>query len=131
MSNWVPNPELDENAKVGLSFIAIGYGVVLVAVFPVTPLSRIGAAGWLHLGLAAFMLIISYLGYYTNRVKYAAWKVSFFNFSIVAVYSFFRYSLSILGTGHHSAEARLAFNSDVRGHHSADCIHGLSDVGLP
>jgi hypothetical protein len=83
MSNWLPKPELDENAKVGLSFITIGYGVVLVAVFPVTPLTRIGVAGWSHLGLAAFMLIISYVGYYSNRVKYAAWKVSFFNFPLL------------------------------------------------
>jgi hypothetical protein len=83
MSNWLPDPVLDEDAKVGLSFITIGYGVVLVAVFPTVPLSGMGVAGWFHLGLAAFMLIVSYIGYYSNRVKYAAWKVSFFSFPLL------------------------------------------------
>jgi hypothetical protein len=83
MSNWLPDPVLDEDAKVGLSFITIGYGVVLVAVFPTVPLSGMGVAGWFHLGLAAFMLIVSYVGYYSNRMKYAAWKVSFFNFPLL------------------------------------------------
>src|ERR1022692_1067674 len=83
MSKWLPDPALDEDARVGLSFTTIGYGVVLVAVFPTVPLSGIGVAGWFHLGLAAFMLIVSYIGYYGNRVKYAAWKVSFFNFPLL------------------------------------------------
>lgn len=83
MSNWLQDPELDDSARVGLSFVAIGYGVVLVAVFPLTPLAHIGAAGRFHLGLAAFMLIISYMGYYSNRVKYAAWRVKFFNFPLL------------------------------------------------
>ena len=83
MSNWLPDPVLDEDAKVGLSFITIGYGVVLVAVFPTVPLSGMGVAGWFHLGLAAFMLIVSYIGYYSNRVKYAAWRVSFFSFPLL------------------------------------------------
>ena len=83
MSNWLQDPELDDSARVGLSFVAIGYGVVLVAVFPLTPLAHIGVAGWFHLGLAAFMLIISYMGYYSNRVKYTAWRVKFFNFPLL------------------------------------------------
>jgi hypothetical protein len=83
MSNWIQAPELDDSARVGLSFIAIGYGVVLVAVFPLTPLAQIGVAGWFHLGLAAFMLIVSYMGYYSNRAKYTAWRVKFFNFPLL------------------------------------------------
>jgi hypothetical protein len=57
--------------------------VVLVAVFPMKQLSTIGVAGWFHLSLAAFMLVISYMGYYTNRTKYAAWKVKFFNIPLL------------------------------------------------
>jgi hypothetical protein len=79
MSYWLPKPELDENAKVGLSFIGIGYGVVLVAVFPMKQLTSIGVAGRFHLALAAVMLVVSYMGYYTNRQLYAAWRVKFFN----------------------------------------------------
>lgn len=81
MSNWREEPELDENAKVGLSFISVGYGVVLVAVFPAgaTTLAHTGVAGWFHLGLAAFMLVISWMGYYSNRAKYPVWCVKFFN----------------------------------------------------
>jgi hypothetical protein len=83
MSNWLRDPVLDDGARVGLSFITIGYGVVLVAVFPMAPLGRIGVAGWFHLALAAFMLIVSYIGYYNNRQKYAAWKVNFFNIPLL------------------------------------------------
>src|SRR5580704_19097800 len=83
MSHWRRNPELDENAKVGLSFIGIGYGVVLVAVFPTKDQTHIDVAGWFHLALAAFMLVISYMGYYSNRQKYAAWKIKFFNIPLL------------------------------------------------
>lgn len=79
MSKYCQDPKLDENAKVGLSFIAIGYGVVLVAVFPTIQPTRIGLAGWFHLGLAASILIISYMGFDSNRQEYAAWRVRFFN----------------------------------------------------
>jgi hypothetical protein len=79
MSNWRRDPELDEDAKVGLSFIGIGYGVVLVAVFPLTSLSSISVAGYFHLAMAALLLVTSYMGYYTNRQRYAAWQVKFFN----------------------------------------------------
>ena len=79
MSTWLREPELDEKAQVGLSFITIGYGVVVTAVFPRTPLALMGVAEWFHLGLAAFMLIISYMGYYSNRSKYPVWKTNFFN----------------------------------------------------
>jgi hypothetical protein len=34
MDTKVPDPKLDENAKVGLTLISAVYGVVLVAVFP-------------------------------------------------------------------------------------------------
>jgi len=80
MSKWRRDPELDEDAKVGLSFIGLGYGVVLVAVFPLTTsLSSISVAGYFHLAMAAFLLVTSYMGYYTNRQRYAAWQVKFFN----------------------------------------------------
>jgi hypothetical protein len=79
MTRYCQDPKLDENAKVGLSFIAIGYGVVLVAVFPTLQPSHLGLAGWFHLGLAASVLVISYMGYYSNRQEYAAWRVRFFN----------------------------------------------------
>jgi hypothetical protein len=81
MSKWCQEPELDENAKVGLSFIAVGYGVVLVAVFPAeaATLAHTGIAGLFHLGLAAFTLVISWMGYYTNRARYPVWRVQFFN----------------------------------------------------
>ncbi len=70
MSYWRRVPELDQNARVGTSLIGIGYGVVFVAVFPVRQPSQLGVTGWFHLSLAAFMLVISYLGYYRNRQKY-------------------------------------------------------------
>jgi hypothetical protein len=79
MPKWLPDPELDSRAKIGLTFTTIGYGVVLVAVFPDDSLASIGVAGWFRLALAAFMLIISYIGYCSNRAKYAVWKVKFFN----------------------------------------------------
>jgi hypothetical protein len=83
MSNWRRHPELDEDAKVGLSFIGIGYGVVLVAVFPLTALSGISVAGYFHLAMAAFLLVTSYMGYYSNRQTYAAWQVKFFNIPLL------------------------------------------------
>jgi len=84
MSKWRRDPELDENAKVGLSFIGIGYGVVLVAVFPLTTsLSSISVAGYFHLAMAAFLLVTSYMGYYSNRQRYAAWQVKFFNIPLL------------------------------------------------
>jgi hypothetical protein len=88
MSTWVPEPKLDDNAKVGLSFISIGYGVVLVAVFPTASPATIGVAEWFHLGLAAFMLVVSYMGYYSNRQQYAEWCIRFFNIPL------FQYVLS-------------------------------------
>jgi FtsH-binding integral membrane protein len=78
-SKWLPDPELDEPAGVGLTFTTIGYGVVLVAVFPYTSLSAIGVAGWFRLGLAISVVIISYIGYCSNRREYPVWKVKFFN----------------------------------------------------
>lgn len=83
MPRYCQDPKLDENAKVGLSFIAIGYGVVLVAVFPTVQPAHIDMAGWFHLSLAASILIISYMGYYSNRQEYAAWRVRFFNIPLV------------------------------------------------
>jgi hypothetical protein len=76
---WVPQPILDDQSRVGLTFISAGYGVVLVAVFPMRALEYINLAGLSHLALAAFMLVISWMGYYTNRVMYPAWRVQFFN----------------------------------------------------
>lgn len=83
MPKYCPDPKLDENGKVGLAFIAIAYGVVLVAVFPMTRPTQIGLAGWFHLSLAASILIISYMGYYSNRQVYAVWCVRFFNIPLL------------------------------------------------
>jgi len=83
MPKWLPDPKLDENAKVGLSFIGIGYGVALVAVFPMTRPVLIGLAGWFHLALAAFMLVVSYMGYYSNRQEYPEWRIRFFNIPLL------------------------------------------------
>jgi hypothetical protein len=81
MSERLPPPKLDENAKVGLTLISAVYGVVLVTVFPAlgTSLSDIGVAGWFHLGLTIFMLIVSWMGYYNNRQNYPVWRAQFFN----------------------------------------------------
>jgi len=83
-ARWLPNPAVDSQ-KVGLGFIAVGYGVVLVAVFPAQArtLSRIGIEGWFHLIFAAAMLVVSWMGYYTNRTKYPVWTVQFFNIPLV------------------------------------------------
>jgi hypothetical protein len=78
-SGLVPPPTLDDQSRVGLTFISAGYGVVLVAVFPMKALEYINWVGLSHLALAAFMLVISWMGYYTNRVMYPAWRVQFFN----------------------------------------------------
>jgi hypothetical protein len=88
MSKWIPEPKLDDSGRVGLSFISIGYGVVLVAVFPTASPATIGVAEWFHLGLAAFMLVVSYMGYYSNRQEYAEWCIRFFNIPL------FQYVLS-------------------------------------
>lgn len=81
MSMWRQEPELDEQAKVGLTFISVGYGVVLVAVFPekATTLANTGIAGLFHLALAALLLVISWMGYYSNRARFPSWRVQFFN----------------------------------------------------
>jgi hypothetical protein len=79
MAQWIPAPKLDDSAKVGLSFIGIGYGVALVAVFPTVRPETLGLVGWFHLALAAFMLVVSYMGYYSNRQEYPNWCVQFFN----------------------------------------------------
>jgi hypothetical protein len=81
MSKGLPDPALDENAKVGLTLISAVYGVVLVAVFPAQheTLTKIGVVGWFHLGLTTFMLVVSWMGYYSNRQIYPVWRVQFFN----------------------------------------------------
>jgi len=78
---WCQEPKLDENAKVGLTFISVSYGVVLVAVFPekAGTLAHTGIAGLFHLALAALLLIISWMGYYSNRARFPSWCVQFFN----------------------------------------------------
>jgi len=45
--------------------------------------TQIGLAGWFHLSLAASILIISYMGYYSNRQVYAVWCVRFFNIPLL------------------------------------------------
>jgi hypothetical protein len=72
-------PILEGENRVGLAFISVCYGVVLVTVFPSASLASIGVAGWFHLALAAFMLIISWMGYYANMQTYPAWRVQFIN----------------------------------------------------
>jgi hypothetical protein len=91
MAKRIPDPELDENAKVGLTLISAVYGVVLVAVFPAQhALSEIGVVGWFHLGLTTFMLVVSWMGYYNNRQRYPVWRVQFFNIPL------FQYIISFL-----------------------------------
>jgi hypothetical protein len=82
-SKWLPSPKVDSD-KVSLSFIAVGYGVVLVAVFPASAvqLAKAGVDGFLHLALAALMLAVSWVGFYTNRQKYPVWRAQFFNFPL-------------------------------------------------
>jgi len=84
MAQWVPKPELD-SGSVGLGFIAIGYGVVLVAVFPgeSATLPHTGVAGLFHFALAALLLATSWVGYYTNRQQYPVWTVRCFNVPLV------------------------------------------------
>jgi hypothetical protein len=83
MSYWRRAQELDQNARVGLTFISIGYGVVLVAVFPMKPPAQLDVVDWFHLALAAFVLVISYMGYYSNRQKFPSWMVKFFNIPLL------------------------------------------------
>jgi hypothetical protein len=110
MSRWLQEPELDESARVGLGFIAIGYGVVLVAVFPMQVLAHMGVAALFHLALAASVLVISWMGYYDNRVRFPEWRVQFFNIplwqyllSFGILFGYWELGITVEKTGGHPA----------------------------
>jgi hypothetical protein len=108
-SQWALTPVLDDENRVGLAFISVCYGVVLVSVFPSARLASMGVAGWFHLALAAFMLVISWVGYYTNREMYPTWRVQFFNIplwqyiiSFGVLFTYWELGITIEAPGSHA-----------------------------
>lgn len=81
MVEWCTKPELDSGSGAGFQLIVVGYGVILITVFPqnLADLRSNGIPGLLHLLLAATMIVISWMGYYSNRQRYPVWRGQFFN----------------------------------------------------
>ena len=81
MVKWRTKPQLDSGSGAGFQLIVVGYGVILITVFPASlaDLRSNGIHGLLHLLLAATMLVISWMGYYSNRLQYPVWRGQFFN----------------------------------------------------
>ena len=78
---WRAKPQLDSGSGAGFQLIVVGYGVILITVFPsdLPDLRSHGIPGLLHLLLAATMVVISWMGYYSNRQRYPVWRGQFFS----------------------------------------------------
>ncbi len=87
---YFPLPELDQG-HVGLTLIGATFGFVLAAVFGALAhsFSTANQAGVAQLALAAVTVVLSWAGFYANRVAYPIWKVRIFNVP------FFQYVLSV------------------------------------
>jgi hypothetical protein len=85
MVEWSTKPQLDSGSGAGSQLIAVGYGVILITVFPanLADLRSNGIPGLLHLLLAATMIVISWMGYYSNRQRYPVWRGDFFNIPLL------------------------------------------------
>jgi hypothetical protein len=82
-----PSPVLEppEN-RIGLSFLAVGYGVVLGAVFEqvlINGYGNISSPGWSQLALATSAITFSWIGLFNNRASYPNWRESFINTPLV------------------------------------------------
>jgi hypothetical protein len=85
MIKWRTEPGLDSGSRAGFQLIVVGYGVILITVFPASlaHLRSDGVHEVLHLLLAATMLVISWMGYYSNRQRYPVWRGQFFTLPLV------------------------------------------------
>jgi hypothetical protein len=85
MVEWRTKPRLDSGSGAGFQLIVVGYGVILITVFPadLADLRSNGIPGLLHLLLAATMIVISWMGYYSNRQRYPVWHGEFFNIPLL------------------------------------------------
>lgn len=85
MIEWCTKPRLDSGSGAGFQLIVVGYGVILITVFPadLADLRGNGIPGLLHLLLAATMIVISWMGYYSNRQRYPVWHGEFFNIPLL------------------------------------------------
>ncbi|HYB15270.1 MAG TPA: hypothetical protein VEF71_07350 [Streptosporangiaceae bacterium] len=81
MVEWRTKPQLDSGSGAGFQLIVVGYGVILITVFPanLADLRSNGIQGLLHLLLAGTMIVISWMGYYSNRQRYPVWRGEFFD----------------------------------------------------
>lgn len=85
MVEWRTEPQLDSGSGAGFQLIVVGYGVILITVFPadLADLRSNGIHGLLHFLLAATMIVISWMGYYSNRQRYPVWRGEFFNIPLL------------------------------------------------
>jgi len=109
MVEWRTKPRLDSGSGAGFQLIVVGYGVILITVFPadLADLRSNGIPGLLHLLLAATMIVVSWMGYYSNRQRYPVWHGEFFNIPLLQYLISFTILFLYWGLG--ITQCRLAY----------------------